>query len=83
VRRPVGGPAQPPLLRALALRRLAALLVQLVGASSTPADSRFGSSCTTEETVVRTSTAPLRSTMSPRGASIDTLRTRFSRAWDT
>ena len=34
-------------------------------------------------TRVLTSARPLRSTMSPRGASIRTLRTRFSRAWLT
>ena len=45
--------------------------------------ARSGMIWTTGATRVLTSDVPLRSTMSPRGASIRTLRTRFSRAWET
>jgi hypothetical protein len=43
----------------------------------------LGSICTTAAGLVVTSLTPLVSTMSPRGASIRTLRTRFSRAIET
>ena len=51
--------------------------------SSTASGSEPGVIWTTGATRVFTSTVPLRSTMSPRGASIRTLRTRLSRACET
>jgi hypothetical protein len=51
--------------------------------SSTESGSELGTICTTGATRVLTSTVPWRSTTSPRGASIRTLRTRLSRACET
>ena len=49
--------------------------------ASSASGSALGTIWTTGATRVRTSRLPSRSTMSPRGASILILRTRFSRAW--
>ena len=51
--------------------------------SSTVSGSDEGLICTTAARLVPTSVSPWRSTMSPRGASMGSLRRRFSLAWTT